>query len=270
MRGRNLTAAGCRVRPRVALLLFAALLLAAQAALAQAPDLEPSGYINDYAGVLSASRKAELEAVAKDLKQKTGAEVAVAIVKSIGGDSLENYTNLLAEKWGVGDQEDRGALLLLAVEDRQVRLEIGYGLEPIIPDGRAGQTLDTMTPYLQQGDYDNAVAVAVLDVSQIVAADAGVQLTGAPQTSQPSRASRRGRGGSWWPLLFIVPFLFMPRRRRYGGWGGNAITTGWMLGGLGGFGRRLGGGGFGGFGGGGGFGGFGGGGFGGGGASRSW
>ncbi len=249
--------------------LLALLLLVGLAAHAQAPELKPTGYVNDFAGVLNQQTKGQLEALALELKQKTGAEIAVAIVPSLEGDSVENYANLLAESWGVGDQEDRGALVLLAVDDRRLRIEIGYGLEPIIPDGRAGEIREMMTPALRAGDYNGAVAVAMVQLAQIVAQDAGVTLTGMPQAA-PRRA-RSSRRRSWWPLLFILPLLLMPRRRRMGGWHGGAITTAWMLGSLGGLGGGFGsrGGSGGGFSSGG-FGGFSGGGFGGGGASGSW
>jgi uncharacterized protein len=247
---------------------MAVVFLACVTLLAQAPDLRPSGFINDYVGVVSGPAKQRLENLTTELKEKTGAEVAVAIVRSLEGDAVESYANLLAEKWGVGDQEDRGALLLLVIDDRALRLEVGYGLEPLIPDGRAGAILDEMTPHLRAGDYDGAVELGVWRVAQIVAQDRGVTLSGqAPPPEGGGR--RRGSRGSWWPLLFILPFLLFPRRRRYGGWHSNAVTTAWLLGSLGGLGRRGGPGGGRGFGGGG-FGGFGGGSFGGGGASRSW
>jgi uncharacterized protein len=247
------------------------LLLACLAASAQVPDLKPTGHVNDYAGVLSPQAKQEIESLAVELQQKTGAQVAVAIVQTLGDEPVESYANILAQRWGVGDQQDRGALLLLATEDRRLRLEVGYGLEPIIPDGRAGEILDEMTAHLRRGDYDSAVAAGVTRVAQIVAQDAGVTLTGAvAPPAGPQR--RRGSPSGWWPLLFILPFLLFPRRGRRGGWRGDAITTAWILGSLGGLGRRGGSGGgrFRGGGFGGGFGGFGGGGFGGGGASRSW
>lgn len=236
-------------------------------AAAQSPGLQPTGHINDFAGVLNGQVKSQLEAVAAEVKQKTGAEIAVAIVKSLEGDTVENFANILAERWGVGDEEDRGALLLLAIEDREMRIEVGYGLEPIIPDGRAGEIREHMRPHLQSGNYDMAVATGVVELGQIVAQDAGVTLTmlGRAQPAQGARR-RRSRGFGIWPLLFFLPFLFM-RRRRHGGWYGGAMTTAWMLGSLGG-GRGFGGGGSG-FSSGG-FGGFGGGGFGGGGASGSW
>jgi uncharacterized protein len=245
----------------------AALLLMAAAALLAQTFPKPTGYINDFAGVLSGPMKAQLESLATEVKEKTGAEVSVAIVNSLGGDTVENYANQLATQWGVGDERDRGALLLLAVQDRRLRLEVGYGLEPILTDGTAGEVLDAITPYLRTADYDGGVRVGVVRVAQIIAADAGVRLTGMPQSAPALQTRRRGLPGGWMTLLFILPFLMLPRRRRSGGWRGDAITSAWMLGGLGGMGR----GGFGGrSGGGGGFGGFGGGGFGGGGASRSW
>jgi uncharacterized protein len=154
-------------------------------------------------------------------------------------------------------------LLLLSIDDRQLRLEVGYGLEPIIPDGRAGQILDGMTPLLRDGRYDDAIASGVAETAQIIAADAGVELTGMPES-----VSRRRRAPSfipWFWLIIILLLALIPRRRRYGRWGDGAVTTAWWLGNIGG---RGGGGGW--HSGGGGFGGFGGGGFGGGGASRGW
>jgi uncharacterized protein len=237
--------------------------------MAQGPELQPAGHINDFARVLSGQAKSQLEMVAAEVKQKAGAEIAVAIVKSLDGDTVENFANILAERWGVGDKEDRGALILLAIEDRKIRIEVGYGLEPIIPDGRAGEIRENMRPHLQAGAYDMAITTGVVELSRIIAQDAGVTLTmlGRAQPAQAGRGRRRrSRGFGIWSLLFFLPFLFM-RRRRNGGWYGGAMTSAWMLGSLGG-GRGFGGGNSGI--GSGGFGGFGGGGFGGGGASGSW
>lgn len=234
---------------------------------AQVPELEPTGYVNDFTGVLSPGLVRQLDALGAELKQKTGAEVAVAVIDSLGDESLENFANILAERWGVGDEQDRGALLLFSIKDRLLRVEIGYGLEPIIPDGRAGDVREAMIPHLRDGDYDAAIATGMTMLAAMIAQDAGVQLTGY-QPPPSSRRGRRSRRGGWWPLLLMFLF-FLPRRRRRGGWRGGGITTALMLGGLGGM--AMGGGGRGGYiSGGGGFGGFGGGGFGGGGASGSW
>ena len=237
---------------------------------AQVPLPEPTGFINDYAGVLDAGVRGQLEAIGAELKQKTKAEVAVAVVKSLEGDSVENYANVLAEQWGVGDAEDRGVLLLLAIDDRKLRIEVGYGIEPILPDGRAGEIREQMRPALQAGDYDRAVEIGFLAIAQVVADDAGVKLTGAPTRQRTPQRRRRSRGLlGLWPLILFLPFLF-GRRGGPGGRRGGGLTSALLLGGLVGMGR----GGFSGMGGGGysggGFGGFSGGGFGGGGASGSW
>jgi uncharacterized protein len=247
-----------------ALLAFALLAYAA-AASAQQPELKPAGFINDFAGVLSQQMELKLESLALEVEQKTGAEVAVAVVRSLDGETVETYANQLAERWGVGDEDDRGALLLLSIDGRQLRLEVGYGLEPLIPDGRAGQILDGMTPLLRQGDYDNAIARGLAETAQIIAADAGVALTGVPEGVSGWR--RRAPSIMPWVWLILILLLaIIPRRRRRGSWHGNAVTTAWWLGNIGGRGGR----GPWDSGGGGGFGGFGGGGFGGGGASRGW
>ncbi len=231
----------------------------------QEPLPNPTGFINDYAGVLDERMRTNLEALAQELRAKTGAEVAVAVLESLGGESLEDYSNRVAEHWGVGDEDDRGVLLLLAIEDRLLRIEVGYGLEGVIPDGAAGEIRDGMTPYLRQGNYNGAIAVGVASIAAAIARDAGVALSGAP--AQPSRRQRERGPGGWLPLLFLAPLLFARRRRVGGGWFGGPMAAAWMLGGMS---RGMGGGYAGGGISSGGFGGFGGGGFGGGGASGGW
>jgi uncharacterized protein len=245
-------------------LVLAAIALSAAPLPAQ-PAPQPNGFINDFAGVLSPEMKLKLESLALEVQEKTGAEVAVAIVRSLGGETVETYANELAGRWGVGGKDDRGALLLLSIDDRKLRLEVGYGLEPIVPDGRAGQILDAMTPLLRQGDYDNAIALGVSETAQIVAADAGVTLADVPAGAD-RRRDRSPNIVPWVWLTIILILALLPRRRRRGGWRDDAVTTAWWLGNVGG----RGGGGRWDSGGGGGFGGFGGGGFGGGGASRGW
>ena len=241
------------------------------------PDLQHRGYINDYAGVLSAPARQTLEALAAELDRKTGAQMAVVIVRSLDGEPIENYSITLTERWGIGrkEQGDTGVLLLLAVEDRQNRIEAGYGIEGIINDARAGDILRAMRPRLQQGDYDGAILMGTGQIAALIARDKGVtlQLGGQAAPSRTRRSARSPLGG----LIRLIMFLgfgllmFRPGRRRRG-WYGPGVGTGLVMGGL--MGAMLGGGMRGGYGGGGissgGFGGFGGGGFGGGGASGSW
>jgi uncharacterized protein len=268
--GRRQTA----VRPVAAV--ACALLLAALvpcAAGAQAPNLKPQGYINDFAGVLSPATRQQLTDLATELDQKTKSQLAVVTVHSLDGQPIDDYSIGLAEKWGIGSKKagDTGVMLLLAIGDHQDRIEVGYGIEPILTDGMAGDILRSMAPDLRRGDYDAAVTMGATQIASIIAKANHVQLTGMPQLPRrrPSQGQGSPLGGLLWLLiLFGLPFLMFPRRSR-GGWYGGSMSgfiIGGILGSMLGGGMRGGGGGFSS----GGFGGFGGGGFGGGGASGSW
>src|SRR5208283_1325047 len=102
----------------------------------------PSGWINDYAGILDESTREKLTALITELKSKTGAEIAVVTIKSLEGDDLDDFTNRLFTKWGVGEKsKDNGVMLLISYEDRKIKIETGYGIEGIIPDGKAGDII---------------------------------------------------------------------------------------------------------------------------------
>ncbi|HUU13671.1 MAG TPA: TPM domain-containing protein [Terriglobia bacterium] len=243
-------------------------------ALAQVPDSKPAGYVSDFAGVLSPPAKQKIEALATELDRKTGSQLAIVTVNSLGGEPLEDFSVDLATRWGIGrkDKGDTGVLLLLAIQDRQNRMEVGYGIEPIIPDGRAGTILRDMRPLLRAGDYDAALMQAAGQIAALIAQANNVTLSvpvPQPGTRQPPERRGSPLGGLIGLLILLgLPFLMIPRRRRRGGWYGGGTTTGLILGGI--LGSILGGGGRGGGSSSGGFGGFGGGGFGGGGASSSW
>lgn len=258
------------------LLLFAALVAAADFA-----SLKPQGYLSDYAGVISPSVKAAVEKYCAEVEAKTGAQIAILILPSLHGEPVEDVAVDVFQKWGVGKKgTDEGVLLLLATQDRRMRLEVGYGLEPVIPDGFAGEVLRAMRPYLRAGDYGGAITDAVRTLGERIAASKGVSIgEGLP----PARPPASGRGPALFPLIFMgLVFLLwitaLARAgRRLGPTGrtyGTDMLTGMLLGSI--LGRSMGGprggGGFGGYGGGGfgGFGGFGGGRSGGGGASGSW
>jgi uncharacterized protein len=230
----------------------------------------------DLAGVLSQSAKDQLTALCTEVDQKAQAQIAVVTVKSLDGRPIEDYSIDLATRLGIGPKKsDRGVMILFAVEDHSDRIEVGYGLEPILPDGKVGSFLREVVPYLRSSDYDAALLLVTRRVADVIAADRGIQLTGAVPPSPPE--NRGGPvPGQIIGLLFAI-FIFFLFLRGMGG-GGMGRGSGWWIWPLigasmargggrgGGFGGGFGGGG----GGGGGFGGFGGGGFGGGGASGSW
>ncbi len=227
----------------------------------------PAQAVNDFANVIPASFKQQIEAICRELWEKTNAAIVVVTIETLGGENLEDYANRLYESWGIGKRgEDKGVLILNVVEDRKVRIETGYGLEGILPDGKVGQIIDDeMIPLLRQGNYGQAYLNAVITIAEMIAADEGVELTGEIKSHHPEdNVAPGGRIGGLATILFII-FLLIITRGRILPWlilssmsSGRGDRDDW-----GGFGGR--GGGFGG-----GFGGFGGGMSGGGGASRSY
>jgi uncharacterized protein len=243
--------------------------------------LQPQGYVSDFAGVVDARSRAELEDYAARVEQGTGAQLAFVTVKSLDGEPIEDVTIDLLKAWGVGQKKkDNGAMVLLSIGDRKSRLEVGGGLGGAVPDSMSGALLDDMAPALRQGKYGAALISAAVMLGNTIAKDQGVQI---PPPQSYRRVRRTTTDSIPWPLiLFGVFFILLLLRRGGGGYSGGGggsgvggFLTGMLLGQmLGGGGRGRDGGGFGGFdgggGGGGGFGGFGGGSSGGGGASSSW
>ena len=264
--------------------LFALFCLLLQLACATfAEDLKkihPTGYVTDLAGAIAADTKARLEALCAELEQKTGAQMAIVTVHSLEGQSIENYAVDLYKQLGVGAKQDnRGVLLLVSPDERKYRIEVGYGLEPVINDARAGDTGRAMVPFLRQGDYSSAIETAAWQLAKYIADERSVTLTGHPPARVAQRQRDTGSGGTpFWLIIGMFLFIWFISRSSGSGRGGG-VGGGWWIwpllmsgrGGRGG-GRDWGGGGFGGGGdsGGGGFGGFGGGSSGGGGASGSW
>jgi len=164
----------------------------------QVKDLKPQGYVNDFAGVLSASAKEKLTALCAEVDRKAGAQIAIVTVSSLGGEPIEQFSIELATQWGIGPkQQARGALILLAPTDRKYRVEVGYGLEPILPDGKVGGFGREMAPLLQRNDYDGAVTLITERIASVIAADRGVTLetaTGPPAPS-PESGDRKSRAG---------------------------------------------------------------------------
>ena len=246
-------------------------------------QLKPTNYVNDFAGVLDPASVLRLNDLCRQVDEKAHAQIAVATVKSVDGQDVVSYAVALYQEWGIGAKgKDRGVLILLATEDRKYWTTVGYGLEPILPDGKVGGFGREAVPLLRSADYAGAVSLMTSRVAEVIAKDAGVTLEGLQALPEPSGE----RGGDSKPgipvalVLFLIFLFVMWIFRRAGGGGsrggGSGLLSGilWgllagsMRGGRGGYGGGFGGGGFGG--GGGGFGGFGGGSTGGGGAGGSW
>lgn len=237
---------------------------------ADIPEM-PSRYVVDLAGVVDDATETKLNGYLQELEQKTTAQLVILTINQLEGESIENLSIRIAhDKWKLGQKgKDNGVLLLIALKDRKYRIEVGYGLEGVLPDSLVGSLgRDLLVPYFRTGDYSNGIFAAAIALVDTIAKDAGVKIEGMPSIKYRTQPSGKGQPidpistiigiifliimGILFiknPKAFLLFLLFSSMGGRRGSWGSG-----------GGFG----GGGFGSFGGGGG------GGFGGGGASGGW
>ena len=168
---------------------------------------KPAGRITDLAGVIDAATEEALDRALDQLEQKTTSEIAVATVASLDGTSVEEYANRLFKEWGVGQaKQDNGVLVLVAPNDREMRIEVGYGLEGVLPDGLAGQVIrDDFTPRFREGDYSGGIQTGVLRLVDIVEKH---------QVLTPEEVAKLNRGNgssglqpSWGMILFFGLFV---------------------------------------------------------------
>lgn len=236
---------------------------------------KPEGYVSDFAHVIDAASRSQIEAYATSVQQATGAQMAFVTIPSLEGEPVEDVANTIFRAWGVGEKgKNDGIMLLLSIGDHRSRLEVGYGIEPILPDGLAGDVLREMRPALRQNDVGDAIAAAAQSIGTAIAQARNVQLTARlPQRrTQPALSDHI----NWQMILGLILLVFLLARvggPRGSGGGGLGVLPwlflGNLMGGRSSNGSR-GSGGFGGYDSGDGFGGFGGGDSGGGGASSDW
>jgi len=222
-------------------------------------SLTPSGWVNDYASILSREEKNKIQSLISEFERKTGNEIVVVVIKSLEGNNLEDFTNRLFEKWGIGKKSiDNGIMVLITMDERKIRIEVGYGLEPIINDGVAGEIIrEKIVPFFRQNLYASGIYAGVFEIASIIAQKTGVKL----DEKYTPKFSRTDKTMSV-IFFFIFIFFILPV----------LLRNPWLLLFFLSSGRHSRGGHFGGGfgGGGGGFGGFGGGSSGGGGASGGW
>jgi uncharacterized protein len=157
----------------------------------------PTGRVNDYAGLLRPAEREQLESRLAERERATGAQVVVAIFPSLEGESLEDYSIRLAQKWRIGQKSlDNGVILLIFVNDRKMRLEVGYGLEPVIPDIVAGALIrETLAPRFREQRYAAGIEASADAIYARIAGD-----TRAP----PPRPPAQGRPLPLATLLLLL------------------------------------------------------------------
>lgn len=190
------------------------------------PQIPPaptsSIYVQDYAGVLSADAKSRINSLGSRLAAKTKAQIVVVTVKTLSGTPIDEFALSILRQWGIGDKTlNNGVLMLVAVNDRQSRIEVGYGLEGALPDARTGQIQDEyMIPYFQQGDYEKGILNGYSALVNVVAKEYNLELQA---EAKPGQKKSHATGISWdslpwWLqialvagmlLLFVLDWLFL-------------------------------------------------------------
>ncbi len=224
----------------------------------------PTNYVVDLANMVDNSTETRINAYLKELEQKTSSQLVILTITSLEGESIEDLSiNVAHNQWKLGQKgKDNGVLFVISLKDRKYRIEVGYGLEGVLPDSLVGSIgRQILVPYFKKGAYSNGIFATTLAMANEIATDAGVKITGMPTLKRSGPPVRQTKPPGLMqtvmtilfvivmvilfiknPRLFLLLFLFSSMGGRGGSWGG----------------------------GGGGFGGGGGGGFGGGGASGGW
>ncbi len=221
---------------------------------------KPYNFVNDFANLISDNNETKLNSLLKEVSTKTRAQIAVVTLSSLDGYPIEDVGLSIGRQWGVGQKDkNNGVVILVAPNERKMRIEVGYGLEGAIPDSKAGRIRDElMIPEFKKGNYETGIIYATEKIANLVAQEYGVKITGEYNLPQPPEQNSDFEQFILFVLLFIIiSGLFNKRTRN------SSIFPFWIGYGLGSLGGRS----SNDFSG---FGGFGGGGFGGGGASGGW
>jgi uncharacterized protein len=174
-------------------------------------------YVQDFAQVLTESEKAEIRGLGRALEDKTTAQIAVLTVDSTGDQPIQEFSNKAFRQYGIGSESaDNGVLIVLAMADRKVWIEVGYGLEGRLSDGKVGRILDEYTvPYLKNQQPNLAIDQTYRILTKEVLSEYGLdenQLTIGSQPSQPQQTQPAGGSGgipSWLFIIIAVIVLFL-------------------------------------------------------------
>ena len=221
----------------------------------------PKGYVNDYAGILSRQTAQAIDSVCRQIESKTTAQIALVIVNTTKPFEIEQYAVELFQRWSIGQKgKDNGLLVLVAINDKGVRIETGYGLEGAIPDAIAHNIIyQIIIPEFKQGQYEKGLLLAVLSIADLIAKEYNVSLDLDERLSDV-RPSEKRQMTPLVVLIYVILFILLfgirsgllfffilgPTGRRRGGyWYGSGMggSRGGFGGGFGGFGGGFSGGG---------------------------
>ena len=225
--------------------LLGALTLATGASALEVPYL--AGRVNDQASLLEDGFEAQLEERLRILEEETGAQVAVLTISTLDGDPIEDFSIRVVETWSLGREDaDDGVLILIARDDRRMRIEVGYGLEGVLTDAQSGRIIDhLMAPKFREGDFNGGVGAAVEAVSSAIRGEALDFPEKQPRSSGFNPASfifllifglpfigtaLTARGAAGWIVgIFLIPFFFAFSAAIFGVTIGKIVAIAWTI-----------------------------------------
>ena len=193
-------------------------------------------WVHDDAGILSPQGKAQLEAILKAHRDSTSTQIAVLVIPSLEGDDIDSYAFRVAEAWKLGqEKKDNGVLFLLSMQEKQMRIEVGYGLEGELTDALSSRiNRNEVAPYFRQGNYEAGVQAGVIAIIKAV--------EGTYVNDEPVVKRRKGRSPLGTLIFIVILIIAMSRRNRGGGGGSGGYWSAAMMGSMlgGGYGRSSG------------------------------
>ena len=191
-------------------------LAAISSARAERPFPKPKGLVNDFADVISPAYRKKIADLTGALLKETGIPIVVVTMTDMGGAEYNDYANRLYSAWGIGKKgEDKGVLIFVAVKERKMRIETGYGVEGILPDGLVGEIRDRyMIPYLRENKFGKGLFAGTAAVASVIAKASGVKLS----VQTPKAAPKKRSGFSFLPLIFILIIIMLISKRVGGSW----------------------------------------------------
>src|ERR1700691_2028854 len=189
------------------------LLLALGAQAEPVAQLKPTDYVNDFAHVLDQNTITQMDEICRQIDEKAHAQIAVVTIHSLDGSDIESYAVDLFHQWGIGSKStNRGVLILYAIDDHRARIEVGYGLEPILPDGKVGGFQREAVPLIRSGNYNQALLLDTSRIAQVIAQDAGIQLATpqlAPAPAEPTERPSKGISAGGIILLIVILLIVL-------------------------------------------------------------
>ncbi len=184
-----------------------------------------TGYVNDFAGIISNETKQYLEGTLTQLEASTSAQVAVVTIKSLDGDVIENYTEKLFKEWQIGQKgKDNGILLLVARDDRKLRIEVGYGLEGTLTDLQSGKIIrDVITPRFKENNYDQGIKDGVDAIRSVIQGDSTNAIPSQPSASTSLSDAFEGMIGLFFFGIFLLQWFISILARSKSWWLGGVI-----------------------------------------------